>query len=371
MLLSRERILVAMSGGVDSSVAAALLQEQGHEVIGAFMGNGINAPRQSSKQGCCGVEDAHDARRVAESLGVPFYVLDLSQRFDELIGNFAASYAAGRTPNPCIECNRSFKFGALLDLARDLGATKVATGHYARLVKQGERIVLARARDLAKDQSYVLWPLGLETLQRVAFPLGDMTKEEVRAEARRLGLRTADKPESMEICFVPGGDYRAIVRERQPAALARGEIIDSAGRVLGHHEGIAGFTIGQRRGLPSGQAEPIFVIRIDVAERRVVVGPRSALVAAGCRIEGLVPGAAPDASSAGGVSGLLQIRAHHTPVRAHVVLADNRAEVTFLDPVDAVTPGQSAVLYDEQGLVLLGGVIDAVTGAFAGNASEV
>ncbi len=361
-----------MSGGVDSSVAAALLQEQGHEVIGAFMGNGINAPRQSAKQGCCGVEDAHDARRVAESLGVPFYVLDLSQRFDELIENFAAAYAAGRTPNPCIECNRSFKFGALLDLARDLGAAKVATGHYARLVVHEGHQVLARARDRAKDQSYVLWPLGLATLQRVRFPLGGMTKEEVRAEARRFGLRTADKPESMEICFVPGGDYRAIVRERQPEALATGEITDLAGRVLGHHDGIAGFTIGQRRGLPSGQAEPLFVIRIDAALQRVVVGPRSALAATRCRVEGLVLGAATEEILAAGLDGLLQVRAHHTPVRVRVVATAEGVEAEFLESVDAVTPGQSAVFYDDGGRVLLGGVIDAVSGAaVAGFAGEV
>lgn len=362
MTAQHERILVAMSGGVDSSVAAALLKEQGHEVIGAFMGNGINAPRQSSRQGCCGMEDAHDARRVAESLGVPFFVLDLSQRFDELIGNFAASYAAGRTPNPCIECNRSFKFGALLDLARDLGATKVATGHYARLVMHEGRGVLARARDRAKDQSYVLWPLGLETLQQVRFPLGELTKDEVRAEARRFGLRTADKPESMEICFVPGGDYRAVVRERQPEAFVGGEITDLSGRVLGRHEGISGFTIGQRRGLPSGQASPLFVVRIDVAERRVVVGPRGALVAAGCRLDGLVQGAALGVTETRGIEGYLQVRAHHAPVRARAVVTKDSAEVEFFEPVDAVTPGQSAVLYDEEERVLFGGVIEVATG---------
>jgi tRNA-specific 2-thiouridylase len=372
MSSKRERILVAMSGGVDSSVAAALLKSAGHEVIGTFMSNGIQAERPTAHQGCCGIEDAADARRVAENLGIPFYVLDLSRKFDELIEAFAAAYAAGRTPNPCIECNRTFKFGALLEMARDLGAARVATGHYARLVGQAGERMLARARDAGKDQSYVLWPLGFETLQQVEFPLGELTKDEVRAEARRMGLRTADKPESMEICFVPGGDYRAIVRERQPAALAAGDVVDVHGKVLGQHEGIAGFTIGQRRGLPAGQAEPMFVVRIDASERRVVVGPRSALAATRCRLDGLVFGSAQPWSSLSEVNGFLQVRAHHRAVAVRVQVAASNAYVDFREPVDAVTPGQSAVLYDEQDCVVLGGVIASTEqAAMMGTTHEV
>ncbi len=347
-----------MSGGVDSSVVAALLREAGNEVIGAFMRNGVQAGAgRAHRQGCCGVDDAHDARRVADSLGIPFYAVDLEARFDELIEGFADSYATGRTPNPCIECNRSFKFGALLALADDLGAASVATGHYARIARRNERICVARGADEAKDQSYVLWPLQQAVLARTLLPLGGMTKQTVRAEARRFGLRVAEKPESMEICFVPGGDYREIVRARRPAAFEPGEIVDESGRSLGQHQGIAGFTVGQRRGLPGGQAQPLHVLEVDPSTRRVIVGARSALVASKCRLEGVVWSGVGQLAHGETQAGVVQIRAHHVPVAASAAQDAHGVQVSFGAPAEAVTPGQSAVLYDQDGCVLFGGVI--------------
>lgn len=353
------RVLVAMSGGVDSSVAAALLREQGAEVVGAFMRNGIRASRGGSRrQGCCGVEDSIDARRVADRLQIPFYAVDMEEAFQDLIADFVQSYAEGRTPNPCIECNRRFKMGALGRLARRLGARMVATGHFARIVERDGRLAVERGRDGGKDQSYVLYSLDREALEATALPLGDWTKAEVREFARRRGLPVAEKPESMEICFVPTGDYRDLLAERRPDLFAPGPIVDREGRVVGEHRGTALYTVGQRKGLPGGQGRPLFVTALDPAANTVRVGReedlgRSSFVAGGAVFTGAEEGAPGET-----VEGAIQIRSRHagTPARAEF-LGGGRFRVTAEEPLAAVTPGQAAVLY-AGGRILMGGVIE-------------
>lgn len=361
-------VLVAMSGGVDSSVAAALLKEAGHPVIGVFMRNGVSAvggPR--GHQGCCSVEDALDARRVAEQLDLPFYALDLEDGFQELRDDFLDTYLEGRTPNPCIECNRRFKMGALDVLRRRLGAERLASGHYARIVERGGRRAIARAHDPGKDQSYVLYVLDQEVLGHTLFPLGGLDKVAVREHARRLGLRTAEKAESMEICFVPTGDYRDLLREHRPGAFRRGEIVHEDGRVLGEHEGIVNYTIGQRRGLPGGQGVPLFVKSLDAEANRVVVSAREGLGQRHFRLRDLVwHAAAPDGGRE--LEGEVRLRHRHAPVAARFLPAtatDGGSEpregrVELAQPQVAITPGQAAVLYDAEGTVLLGGVIASV-----------
>jgi tRNA-uridine 2-sulfurtransferase len=352
-------VLVAMSGGVDSSVAAALLKERGHRVIGAFMRNGVKAGEasKSHRQGCCGVDDAFDARRVADQLDVPFYAVDLEEDFGRLIDEFTDAYRRGRTPNPCVECNRSFKFGRLLKLAREIGAEAVATGHYARVAEKDGRLAVGRARDLAKDQSYVLFPLGQEALRAAMFPLAEMTKQETRAEARRFGLKTAEKPESMEICFVPTGDYRDVVRARAPEAFVPGPIVARDGTPVGVHEGVAGFTVGQRRRLPGGRAEPLYVVALDPVTNTVIVGSKEDLASDEARLEEVVfSGAAPRTGAR--LRGAAKIRHQHEPVAASAeITSSSTAVLRFDEPVFAVTPGQAAVLYDGDGRVLCGGWI--------------
>ena len=352
-------VLVAVSGGVDSSVAAALLQEQGWRVVGAFMRNGVKAGQAaaSHRQGCCGVDDAFDARRVADQLGVPFYAVDLEDGFSSLIDRFVAEYRAGRTPNPCVECNRSFKFGRLLRLARELGADAVATGHYARVVEQDGRLAIGRARDAAKDQSYVLFPLAQEALRAAVFPLADMTKEETRAAARRFGLKTAEKPESMEICFVPTGDYRDVLRERAPESFRPGPIKDLAGREIGRHDGVVGFTIGQRKRLPGGRPEPLYVVALDPTTDTVVVGAKEDLGSTTADLDQVVfSGADPDRRREW--RGRVKVRHQHEPVPALVTTtSDSAVRIRFDEPVPAVAPGQAAVFYDDDGRVMLGGWI--------------
>ena len=354
----RERVLVAMSGGVDSSVAAALLKEQGHEVIGAFMRNGVKANAdRAHRQGCCGVDDALDARRVADRLDVPFYALNFEDAFDGLIDDFVKAYARGETPNPCIECNRRFKMGALLHLARKLKADTIATGHYARVERNGDRWCVATGADGDKDQSYVLFGLGQDALAHTRLPLGSLVKSEVRKHARRLALPVAEKPESMEICFVPTGDYRDILRERAPATFQPGKIVDLSGDEVGRHGGTAMFTIGQRRGLPGGQSEPIYVSDLDPETRTVTVGDKAALLrnsfsATGATWSGV---SAPAIGST--LRGDVKIRAHHEPVPGVLTVTDDDAFSVLLDePAEAVTPGQAAVLY-EGDRILAGGWI--------------
>ena len=349
------RILVAMSGGVDSSVAAALLAESGDEVVGVTMHLAGDASR------CCSLEDADDARRVAERLGIRFYVANYAETFRrEVIESFADAYLAGRTPIPCVICNKRFKFDQLMDRARMLRASIVATGHYARVEHDPEtdRYVLRRAVDRAKDQTYFLFQLDQSQLERIRFPLGDLTKQEVRERARALGLRTADKPESQEICFVPDGDYARVVEEVRPEAKSRdGEIVDRAGRVLGRHDGVHRFTIGQRHGLGISADRRLYVTRIEAAQRRVVVGAVDELGVVGATLSAVnwISGETPVSPQRARV----QIRHRHEGADASVVpLPDGRARIEFDQPVRAVAPGQAAVFYEPdvvQGERVLGG----------------
>jgi tRNA-specific 2-thiouridylase len=347
--MTRPRIVVGMSGGVDSSLAAALLVEQGFEVIG------VTLHLAGAGSRCCSLDDADDARRVAEALGIRFYVANQQEAFRrEVIEPFADAYLAGRTPLPCVACNRRFKFGVLQARARALGAEAVATGHYARLEEDpatGERRLL-RARDAAKDQSYFLFDLSQEQLARARFPLGELTKQEVRARARALGLATAEKAESQEICFVPDGDYAKVVEALRPGARAgEGEIVDGSGRVLGRHAGIHRFTVGQRRGLGLASAERLYVRSLDAATSRVVVGSEAELAVPGARLEGVSwIGGAPAAP----VRAQVRIRYRHPGAAARIEPAAGAGAALWFDrPVTALAPGQAAVFYD--GERVLGG----------------
>jgi tRNA-uridine 2-sulfurtransferase len=351
-----ERIVVGMSGGVDSSVAAALLVEAGHEVVGVTMRVWRTSADPASRTGaCCGSTAVDDARRVADALGIPYYALNMAEEFDRaVIGPFAREYEQGRTPVPCVACNTDLKFGSLLARAHAWEAGAVATGHYARIDRDpvDGHWRLLRARDARKDQSDFLWPLTQAQLARARFPVGDLMKTEVREHARRLGLVTADKPESQEICFVPDDDYRGFLRRRDPASFRPGTIVDLEGRVLGRHAGVAAFTIGQRRGLDVASDRPLYVVDLDPADDRVTVGGAADLERDRLRVSRAnfisgVPPTTPVRVSA-------RIRHAQSPAPATVrALGDGRAEVVFDAPQRAVTPGQSCVWY--QGDVVLGG----------------
>ena len=349
-----ERVVVAMSGGVDSSVAAALLVEQGLDVIGVT----LRLVGDSSR--CCSLDDAEDARRVAERLGIRFYVADYADAFRrEVMEPFADSYLAGRTPIPCVGCNQRFKFRQLLERSRALGAAALATGHYARIERDpaSGALALLRGSDPRKDQSYFLFDLRPEQLAQLRFPVGALAKHEVRERARALGLATADKPESQELCFVPDGNTAAAVERLRPGrAPGTGEVVDEAGHVVGHHEGIHHFTVGQRRGLAIAVGERVYVKSIDAARNRVTIAPGAALGARGARVSGVswVAGAAPDAP----LRATVRIRYRHAGATASVeALTSDSARVVFDEPVVAVTPGQAAVFYDGDS-VLGGGWID-------------
>jgi len=348
--MSGPRVVVGMSGGVDSSVAAALLVEQGCEVIGVTMHLAGSASR------CCSLDDADDARRVAEQLGIRFFVANYTREFrEEVMLPFADAYLAGRTPLPCATCNSRFKFDHLLARARALGAEQVATGHYARVGRDAEsgRPTLRAARDPAKDQSYFLFGLAPAQLERARFPLGELCKDEVRARARALGLATANKPESQELCFVPDGDTAAAVERLRPErAPGEGEIVDDAGRVLGRHAGVHRFTVGQRRGLGVSGAAPLYVKALDAARNRVVVTSGAGLEASTGRVARVswIAGEAP----AEPFGATVRIRYRHEGARALVTPhADGGAALAFREPVRALAPGQAAVFY--RGDQVLGG----------------
>ena len=427
MTPKREKVVVAMSGGVDSSVAACLLAEQGYEVVGLFMRVGSvagtearrhegteGADRRSSSeecrldgqighatdrstfriphstfatterhtepplipplqggrngtqaapardktlmgsrahQGCCSASDAGDARFVAGMLGVPFYALNFEKDFDRIIDYFADEYARGRTPNPCVMCNDRLKFGRLFEYADAVGARYIATGHYARIGRRNGEPVLMRGVDHRKDQSYVLFGLHREMLQRVMFPIGDLAKSEVRCLADKFDLPNRDKPDSVEICFVPDRDYARVVRERRPEAFATGEVVDSAGSVIGRHGGIANYTIGQRRGLRIAAGRPIYVTQLDVLNNRVVIGGGEELLSGGLIADRFNPHVADLGDE---FRAEVKIRYLHEAVPAKVRLLDGgRARVVFDEPQRAVTPGQAVVFYE--GDAVLGG----------------
>lgn len=349
------RVLVAMSGGVDSSVAAALMVEAGHDVVGVTLKQWEGADGSMPLTGCCTVGDAEDARSAARVLGIPYYVLDHVEEFTrEVVDRFGAEYLAGRTPNPCVECNRRVRFGALFDRMDRLGCDVLVTGHHARVDGEpGQRRLLVGV-DRAKDQSYVLHMLDQERLARILLPIGEMSKADVRAHAGRLGLRTARKPDSQDLCFV-AGDYRDLLRERFPGSDRAGDIVDADGTVIGSHHGTTDFTVGQRRGLGIARGEPLYVTGIDPVAGRVVVGQRDDLRASGCRLEGVswVSGAAPSDDR---VDVKVRYRSH--AVAARIEPDGDEWIVHFDEPVEAVAPGQAGVLYrgDE---VLGGGTIAA------------
>jgi tRNA-specific 2-thiouridylase len=352
------RVVLAMSGGVDSSVAALLLKEQGHEVIGLFMRTGAHAAedgRADHKKGCCSAIDAGDARRVADRLDIPFFALDFERDFDRIIDYFADEYLAGRTPNPCVVCNSWLKFGHLWTYGQQLDADFIATGHYARLLRDGGRVELHRAADPDKDQSYVLYGIRKEVLPRLLFPIGDRRKDEVRALARSAGLGVADKPDSVEICFVPDGDHAGLIRQRRPERATAGKFVDTAGTVLGEHDGIERFTIGQRKGLGIAAGSRRYVLKIVPGANEVVLGDREELLTQALRASTVNWLEEPPA---GELRCLVKIRYRHAPAPAVVTpLNDGEVLVMFDEPQSAVTPGQAVVFYDAT-RVLGGGWIE-------------
>jgi tRNA-specific 2-thiouridylase len=346
------RVVAAMSGGVDSSVVAGLLKRGGYDVVGVTLQLYDHGAAIRKKGACCAGQDIHDAKRVAERLSIPHYVLDYEARFRRaVIEDFAASYSRGETPIPCVRCNERIKFGDLLELARDLGADALATGHYVRRVMGEGGPELHRAADASRDQSYFLFATTRAQLEMLRFPLGAMEKSEVRSIARELGLIVAEKPDSQDICFVPHGRYAEVVERLKPGAAEPGEIMDEDGRVLGTHKGVIHFTVGQRKGLGlSGNGEPLFVVRIDASARKVIVGPRDSLRTRKIRL-------APANLIVGDLSGpcLVKVRSTREPVPARVTLVSGGAEVDIPAGEEAVAPGQACVFYAEEGSRVLGG----------------
>ncbi len=345
---SRTRVVVAMSGGVDSSVTAGLLAEQGYQVVGITLQLYDHGAAVKRRGACCAGQDIHDARRVADALDIPHYVLNYQERFRrEVIETFAEAYARGSTPIPCVACNQTVKFRDLMRTAKDLGADALATGHYVRRVAGAAGPELHRAVDTARDQSYFLFATTPAQLDYLRFPLGDMAKDEVRRHGKRLRLPVAAKPDSQDICFVPDGDYARIVRRLRPEASEPGDIVDRAGAVLGRHDGIGGFTVGQRRGLGiGGNAAPLYVLAIDAATRRVVVGPKDALACASVALAD-VTWLAPAPVSGHGITVSVKLRSMQSAVAATLFgRPGGRAEVILAAPENAVAPGQACVFYD-------------------------
>jgi len=358
------RVVAAMSGGVDSSVVAAMLQREGYEVIGVTLqlyDHGAAVHRAGS---CCAGQDIHDARRVAEQIGIPHYVLDYESRFrDAVIERFAESYLSGETPIPCVECNRTVKFHDLLGLARELGADALATGHYVvgRELPNGRR-GLFRAADENRDQSYFLYATTQEQLDLLRFPLGGIDKAQTRALAAELGLGIADKPDSQDICFVPNGRYADVIERLKPGAARPGDIVHLDGRVLGRHEGVLRYTVGQRKGLGLSTPEPLYVLRLDADAARVIVGPREALSIREIRLRDLnwLGETALDALPSTGLDVAVRVRSTRPPREAKLLRDDGGLKVELATDEEGVSPGQACVIYADSGpgaRVLGGGTI--------------
>ncbi len=370
------RIVVAMSGGVDSSVTAALLAEAGYDVVGVTLQLYDHGMTVGKKGACCAGQDIYDARMVADRLGIPHYVLDYESRFrDAVIEDFADSYVRGETPIPCVRCNQTVKFRDLLATARELGAAAMATGHYVRRAMGPGGAEMHRATDPAKDQSYFLFATTPEQLDFLRFPLGGLDKAETRTLAERFGLAVADKPDSQDICFVPEGGYARIVEKLRPEAAEPGEIVDLEGRVMGRHEGIIGYTIGQRKGLGIGgrkdSTDPLYVVRLEPEARRVVVGPRAALACGTVRL-GEVNWLGGGSIPSEGLGVQVKLRSTMSAVPATLYPAGHGAKAVLDDPAHGVSPGQACVIYDDE-RVLGGGWIlrqeDSAAARKSGHAS--
>ncbi len=363
------RVVVAMSGGVDSSVVAAMLHAEGYDVLGITLQLYDHGAATHRKGSCCAGQDIHDAKAVADRLGIPHYVLDYESRFKaKVIEDFAASYAKGETPIPCVACNQHIKFADLFDTAKELGADVLATGHYISSREHNNARALYRALDTDRDQSYFLFATTNDQLKLLRFPLGDLPKPEVRELARKFGLAIADKADSQDICFVPTGKYSAIIQRLKPEAVRPGEVVHLDGHVLGRHDGIINFTIGQRRGLGIAAAEPLFVVKLDAANARVIVGPREALATRHLTLRDV--NWLGDAPLKEGDCHELYVRVRSTraPAPAHVTMTHGTVNVELVGLEDGISPGQACVFYENgmgRARVLGGGFIAATMGEHA------
>jgi len=359
--MGRERVVMAMSGGVDSSVTAGLLKEKGYEVTGVFMCLGAEAPEKGEHTGCCSPEDARDAQEVAKQLGIGFEVLNFQKELENIIYYFVDEYRRGRTPNPCVRCNRQLKFGKLLEYAETIGVEYVATGHYGQIKTLEGQKRLCRGVDKEKDQSYALFAVEREKLEKILLPIGEYRKSEVRDLAVKMNLPVHEKGESQEICFVPDDDYARLVAERAPELCRVGKVIDTQGKILGEHQGVFRYTIGQRRGLGIALGEPAYVVRLDAENNTVVLGSREELLQQKLGADGVNWLVEPEPREP--FTAIVQIRYNHRGAKGKVTPLfevgeiGKRVQVDFDEPVSAVTPGQAAVFYIDD-MVVGGGWIE-------------